>query len=131
MTSDLSYLLILAVLWFLFYWVLGGAFFAVMSVFRLGRLKKARFSCLFTLFTAASAFGAAYFGLRWANESSRECISLAQSNLEGFVGFFGCSLVSLTMSFLAGALAVIVLGWLAMGLSSLKILLPGVDEEKE
>jgi len=131
MTGDVSYLVILAVLWFLFYWVLGGAVFAVISVFRPGRLKKARFSCLFTVMTAASATGAAFFGMRWANEASRECIELAQSNLEGFVGFFGCSLVSLTMSFLAGAVAVMVLGWIALWLSSLRILLPEAHEEEE
>lgn len=129
--DETRYLIMLAVLWFLFYWIFGGAFFALISVFRIGRLKKARFSCLFTIFSAAAATGAAYFGMRWANESAKTCIDTAQSNFEGFVGFFGCSVVALGLAFLSGAVVVIVLGGIAMWLSSIKILLPEREEEEE
>lgn len=129
--GDTRYLILLAVLWFLFYWVFGGAFFALVSVFRIGRLKKARFSCLFTIFSAAVASGAAYWGMRWANESARACIDAAQSNFEGFVGFFGCSVVALGLAFLSGAVAVVILGGIAMWLSSIKILLPEREEEED
>lgn len=130
MEIEWSYLLLLGGLWFLFYWIFGGAFFALISVFRLGRLKKLRFSCLFSLFSLAAAFGGAWAGMRLAQSSATECLALAQTNVEGFVGFFGCSLVALTVSFLGGAAAVILLGLFSLRLSSSKLVLP-VREQKE
>ena len=128
MTVDWTYLLLLGGLWFLFYWIFGGAFFALVSVFRLGRLKKLRFSCLFSLFSLASALAAAWMGMRYAEVSSSECLNISRTNVEGFVGFFGCSLVALTLAFLGGATAVILLGALAMRLSSSRLILPGREQ---
>ena len=127
----MNYLIILAILWFLFYWILGGAFFAIVSVFKLGRLHKLRFSCLFSIVTLAIAFGASYAGMRWANTSTHECLELARTNVEGFVGFFGCSVIALTLSFLGGAVAVIVFGAISMRLSSTRLLLPRKEPMEE
>ena len=131
MIIEWGYLILLGGLWFLFYWIFGGAFFALISVFRLGRLYKGRFSCLFSLVALVSAFVAAWSGMNWAYASAKECLELAETNVEGFVGFFGCSIVALSLSFLGGALAVIILGALSMRLSSTKILLPSLDHKEE
>ncbi len=115
----------------MFYWILGGAFFALVSVFRLGRLRKLRFSCLFSLFSLASALAAAWMGMRYAEVSSSECLNISRTNVEGFVGFFGCSLVALTLAFLGGAVAVILLGAISMRLSSSRLILPGKEQRCE
>jgi len=116
-----SYLVLLTLLWFLFYWIVGGALFSLVAVFRVGRLKKAQFSCLFSLGTLMIAVGAALFGLRWGSISSYECIQTSLSNIEGFVGFFGCSVVALMMSFIAGAVVVLLWGTLSLLLSPARL----------
>lgn len=131
MTIEWGYLIPLGVLWFLFYWILGGAFFALISVFRLGKLYKGRFSCAFSLVALASAFASAWFGMSWAHTSAVDCLKVAEGNVEGFVGFFGCSIIALTVSFLGGALIVLVLGAAAMRLSSIKIILPQREQVED
>lgn len=71
-----------------------------------------------------SAGGAAWWGVRLAETSAAECLSLATTNVEGFVGFFGCSVVALTMSFFGGVVSVLALGALVLRLSSSRLFLP-------
>jgi len=129
MEIEWSYLVLLGALWFLFYWIFGGAFFALVSVFRLGRLKKLRFSCLFSLVSLIGAFFAAWTGMRFAEISASECLGIARTNVEGFVGFFGCSLVALTLSFLGGVVVVLLLGAVSLRLSSSRLILPGREHK--
>ena len=131
MNLPIFYFVLLAFLWFLFYWIVGGAFFALIAVFRLGRLNKGRFSCLFSLFALFSAFGAAYFGSHWGAGSAQECIAVAETNIEGFVAFFGCSIVAVMLSFILGAAAVLLLGALSLIASSAKPAVPKNRDPKD
>jgi hypothetical protein len=63
--EPLVSLLILTLLWFVAFWIVGGVIFAVIGLVRFLRLNKNRFSCLFTFASAGTAFGAAWMGL-WA-----------------------------------------------------------------
>lgn len=63
----------LALAWFILYWILGGILFAVVALTRLLRIKKAQFSCLFTFASAAAAYGAATTGLMMAPPSVIRC----------------------------------------------------------
>lgn len=49
--------------WFIIYWILGGVVFALVAAARSTHMRKAQFSCLFTLGSAAAAYGAAAIGL--------------------------------------------------------------------
>jgi hypothetical protein len=61
--EPIGYLLILSLLWFVLFWTIGGVIFAVIGLVRFLRLNKNRFSCLFTILSAGTAFGAAWMGL--------------------------------------------------------------------
>jgi len=63
----------LALAWFIIYWILGGVFFAVVAASRFIRLRKARFSCLFTIASAGLAYGAATTGMFLARPMLRAC----------------------------------------------------------
>lgn len=63
----------LAVIWFLFYWIVGGIFFACLALLKLMRLRKARFSCLFSLTAALCAAGAAWISALWLERSAAGC----------------------------------------------------------
>ncbi|HBP00060.1 MAG: hypothetical protein UU48_C0003G0008 [Candidatus Uhrbacteria bacterium GW2011_GWF2_41_16] len=94
MISDATFLMIfLSFFLFLFYWVFGGVFFAVVALLRLMRLRKARFSCFFTLLAGVCGVGAAYTGLRWAESSAIQCLyeKDVTREMEVFFMTVGCS----------------------------------------
>lgn len=72
----------LAFAWFIIFWVLGGAMFAVVALTRFLKIKKAMFSCLFTFASVVAAYGAAATGLLMGETKILVC-------LDGVDNFFG------------------------------------------
>lgn len=88
---------VLVVVWFLLYWILGGMLFAVVSLSRLLKLKKAQFSCLFTLSSAAAAYGAAATGLMMTSPSASRCVDRALQSSQ-WSDIFSCGIKELFMA---------------------------------
>jgi hypothetical protein len=110
----------LSVLWFLFYWIFGGVFFTVIAVIKLGRIKKVRFSCLYTILSALVGYGAAKLGVLWAEDSINQCLAYANGASEQFAAIFACGIVGIFTAMLIGACALIVIGFLLMKISRSK-----------
>jgi hypothetical protein len=135
MDSELTSLVILlSIFWFLIYWVLGGVFFAVIAVLRLGRIRMVRFSCLFTLLALLLGVGAAYGGIRQSREAVLVCLKDATTNAETVMAVFGCGFASIFGVFLMGAALLTIGGFLIMAISKSKtkpwIILDEPEEEK-
>lgn len=90
-TDPQSLLMFLAVAWFIIYWIMGGVFFAIVVASRFIRLKKARFSCLFTLASAGLAYGAATTGLLLAQSRIRSCGRPTDQVGEAILSLFHCA----------------------------------------
>ncbi len=110
--EPLVFLLVLALLWFVVFWILGGVIFAVIGLVRFLRLNKNRFSCLFTFLSAGTALGASWMGLLAAQtDAPRACLEKAEtSGLAQFMpSLFTCaseqvlSAAALWFLFLMGA----------------------------
>ena len=71
--SPQTALLLLSLSWFILYWILGGVVFSLIAAAQSMHLKKARFSCLFTVGAVAAAFGAAYSGIILARPHGLRC----------------------------------------------------------
>jgi hypothetical protein len=110
----------LTIFWFIVYWVLGGVFFAVLTILKLGRIKKVRFSCLFTLLAAACGYGAAYYGTRFGNEAIGVCLNEATTKAEVVMSLFGCGFSSVFGAFLVGASVLTLGGMIFMAISKSK-----------
>lgn len=108
----------LTLFFFLFYWILGGAAFSVAALLRIGRIRKGRFSCLFTLICAGTAFGAAKTGLLWAEERSSICVYTKIASESGFA--FSCGTGALLMAFVTWAAVTVLLGSLLLRFSRSK-----------
>lgn len=67
--QALSLLVILTILWFVAFWIIGGIIFAIVGLVSFLRLNKNRFSCLFTIFSGLAAFGGAWMGLLAAHSA--------------------------------------------------------------
>jgi len=99
----------LAIVWFIFYWVFGGVFFVVMAMLRLGRIKKMRFSCLYTILSAIVGYAAAWTGVYWSSDAINTCLAEANGMSEQFAAVFACGIVGIFSAMLVWA-AVLMLG---------------------
>ena len=61
--QPIGLLILLTLFWFVIFWIVGGVIFATIGLVRFLRVNKNRFSCLFTFFSLAAAFGAAWTGI--------------------------------------------------------------------
>ncbi len=57
-------ILVLALAWFVVFWIVGGVVFSIISLTRFLHIHKARFSCLFTLSSVGAAYAAGWLGTR-------------------------------------------------------------------
>mgnify|MGYP001594022593 CR=1 FL=1 len=128
-----SFFIVLAIIWFLLYWVLGGVFFAVIAIMRLGRVRTVRFSCLFTLLALCLGAGASYLGLSRARDVVSACLADATTKAETIAAIFGCGFANILSSFLLGAAVLTIGGFILMSISKSKskpwIILDQPDEE--
>ena len=112
MGTDLAWLMgLLAFFWFLVYWILGGVAFALLLILRLGRVRKVRFSCLFTLLALVSAICASWVGVDYSRLAVEACLQQATNRAQVITAIFGCGFVGVVGSFALGA-CVLILGGL-------------------
>ncbi len=83
--------IILALLWFVVYWVVGGSIFAVVALGRLIHLKKAQFSCFFAILAGLTAYGAAWMAVTSAARSSRVCFAKIDAIYDALPAMFTCA----------------------------------------
>ncbi|OGL66942.1 hypothetical protein A2856_00360 [Candidatus Uhrbacteria bacterium RIFCSPHIGHO2_01_FULL_63_20] len=110
--------ILLAIIWSLLYWVGGGVLFALVSLLRLGRVRKVRFSCLFSLLAFACGAAAAYVGVFRSRETIDACLVDATTRAETLVALVGCGMGTILIAFLLGAAALVAGGFVIMWLSS-------------
>ncbi len=109
--------IILSIISFFAYWVLGGVFFSLVALLRLGRVRKVRFSCLFSLLALASGIGSSLIGVRYAQGSLTACLLDSTNDAEQIVALVGCGSVAILGTLLIGAAVVVLGGFLIMYLS--------------
>ncbi len=122
---------LIALIWFLAYWILGGVFFSVMAVLRLGSVRKVRFSCLFTILALGCAFGASLGGIRLAGDSIDACLVESASHAEAITAIFGCGFVGIFGAFFLGLVVLVAVGAILLMLSTTKSKPWIVLEERE
>lgn len=115
-----SFVWFVALIWFLVYWILGGVFFSLMAVLKMGTVRKVRFSCLFTILSFVSAVGAAWGGFKLANEGVQGCLQDASTKAEIITAIFGCGFVGIFSAFALGLIVLISVGAVCLKLSTTK-----------
>ncbi len=82
---------ILAMLWFVIYWLVGGVIFAVVAFSRLIHLKKAQFSCIFVVLSGLAAYGAAWMAVVSATGNHRACFAKIVGIYDALPAMFACA----------------------------------------
>jgi len=116
----MMFIVTLAIVWFFLYWIIGGVFFACVALLRLRRLRKARFSCLFSLSAAICALGAAWGSTVWIERAAVGCLENLPRGKEALLLVFECGFFQFIFSAMAGLLVLIVIGFGLLKLSSWK-----------
>lgn len=109
---------LLALLWFLAYWVFGGVAMALFALLRSGRIRRVRFGCFFSLWALAVGIAAAYGGVRFSEGAVTACLADAANRAEVVSAIFGCGFVGIMGGFGLGFAALFVGGLLIMALST-------------
>lgn len=89
--SPITITLAFTILWFVLYWLAAGVIFAIIGLVRFMRINTARFSCLFTLFSFATAYGAAWTGVAAIEKANSKCLANIDALYEVIPGLFRCS----------------------------------------
>jgi hypothetical protein len=115
MPELMAYTLIISVLWFVIFWILGGVFFAVVSLARTVKLRKARFSCLFTILSGVAAYGAAQTGMRLGAKRIRFCLGEADGSIVDVLSaIFGCGILEMLAAGAAWFFGLVILGFVVL-----------------
>ena len=115
-TQFTALLTILSILWFLVYWIFGGVVFSIISLIRPGKMKRVRFSCLYTLLSIGTGYGAAYLGVRWASDATGGVPSVSSVS-EAVLVLGGLGFVGILLGLMCGFLVSFLGGWIIMAIS--------------
>lgn len=107
---------LLTAAWFLVYWIFGGVVFMVIALVRPGRMKRVRFSCLYTLVSVFTAYGAARLGVYWAGQATGSLPEVASLS-DAALAVSGLEFVGILMGLGVGFLVTFLAGWIIMLLS--------------
>ena len=91
MTGPLQAIILLTLMWFVIYWMLGGVMFAVVALVKFMRINKAQFSCLFAVSSGIAAYAAAWMGVAAAQNTSLACIAKIKTAYLIIPGLFRCA----------------------------------------
>lgn len=117
MTLFTVTMFVIAAVLFLLYWIIGGVIFATIAVTQVIKLKKTRFSVLFTMLSVVCALAASRTGLFLAQDSVQPCLAEAGDRLERFSAILACGILEITLAGTIWFIALIGFGLLLLLLS--------------
>ncbi len=117
---NLLSILILSVLFFLAYWIVGGIIFAIRGLASSASMRRAMFSSLFTLLSLLLAILSGIVATVSANRLVTSCPIDAPTNLDLLSQTIACSSKAYMVVGLAGFVLTIVLGSILFSLSRAK-----------
>ncbi|EKD33138.1 MAG: hypothetical protein ACD_76C00085G0001 [uncultured bacterium] len=111
---------LMAILWFVLYWIFGGVLFSLIAFFQMKRIRKVRFSCLFTFWSVASALAGAYAGIWLSQDAISECGEIIAQPLRAAITEFACGFAGIMIGMSGGAAVLLIGGFLLLILSRSK-----------
>lgn len=83
------------VVWFILYWIVGGIIFSIAALFKVAKLRKAQFSCLFTLASIGCAYGATHTAYIFGRREIESCLLQANDIFEQLASVMACGMLSI------------------------------------
>ena len=108
---SIPHLVEVSIILFLLFWLVGGVFFAIIALFRPAKLRKAQFSCLFSLSSLVLAIVAALFGTQLGAQEIEMCLMQADGYFASLAAVISCGVLPLTLVSLLAFMGLIALGF--------------------
>ncbi|MFZ2681609.1 MAG: hypothetical protein WAZ14_00720 [Patescibacteria group bacterium] len=89
--SPVIIVVALTLMWFVVYWLIAGVLFAIIGLVKFVRINTAKFSCVFTFLSLATAYAAAWTGYVAASRLDGKCLSKISAPYEAIPGAFRCA----------------------------------------
>lgn len=93
MLDIIGHIFIISLFWFVLYWVIGGVLFGAIAIIHVIKLRRARFSCLFTMTSALCAFAAAYTGTFYAQDAVYTCLEESEDFFGDLASVIACGVL--------------------------------------
>ncbi len=111
----IPFFVVLSAGWAFLYWIFGGVFFSIVAILWVGRVRRTRFGCLFSLSAIGMGVLAAWSGLRFARPEIRACLPVMNAEIplvawQRWIEQFACGIVGLLGAFLIGFLLLLLVG---------------------
>ncbi len=105
----------------------------MVAMLRLGRIKKIRFSCLYTLLSAIVGYAASWTGVYWSEDAINTCLAEANGMSEQFAAVFACGIIGIFSAMLVWAAVLMLGGFIMMAITKTneKAWFEKTDEEVE
>jgi hypothetical protein len=106
--------------WFIVFWIVGGVIFSILALFRVAKLRKAQFSCLFTISCALCATGATYSASLLGNDQIQNCTNTARDIFAQFASVIACGIFPITIMGIAWFIGLMFVGIILLFISRSK-----------
>ncbi|MDP2631151.1 MAG: hypothetical protein Q8P30_00075 [Candidatus Uhrbacteria bacterium] len=117
MPIELGQTLLISLFWFPIYWLFGGVFFSTIAILKVIKLRKARFSCLFTILAAGAAYGASYSGTWFGEYNIEQCVEESAGFFRALASLIACGILELSVAGLVWFIILILIGFGALFVS--------------
>ncbi len=108
----IPYLLILGIIWFIVYWIVGGVLFALVAFSRVTKLRRALFSTLFTIESFLLGLLVAFAGTYSAEEQIATCVAESQDIFGDLASVIACGVLEHMVAGFIGFIVLIIAGLL-------------------
>lgn len=114
MIEGFEFTFLVGAFWFPIYWIFGSVIFAMITFLKVIKLRKVRFSCLFTLLSLGLAYGAGYSGMVLGHSEITICLAEADGFVDQISGVIGCGILSFFLAGVVGFGLLVALGFLVL-----------------
>ncbi len=118
--ADWILLIPIGIVWFILYWIIGGVIFSIAALFRVAKLRKAQFSCLFTFAAIGCAYGATHTAYLFGKREIVMCLMEARDVFEQLASVMACGMFSIVLMGAVWFVGLLALGSILLFLSRAK-----------
>ncbi|MFH1610980.1 MAG: hypothetical protein ABIA83_00025 [Patescibacteria group bacterium] len=118
--SDWIFYIPVGFVWFIIFWIVGGVIFSIAALFKIAKLRKAQFSCLFTITCVGCAYGATHSAFLIGNSQVGACLNQAQDIFGKFASVIACGIFPITAMGIIWFIALMLVGAVLLYISRAK-----------
>ncbi len=111
-----SFLVVLSIFCFFLYWIFGGVIFSIITVLRVGRVRRSQFGCFFSLIALGFGVLTGWGSSELAAHNFATCV-LSEERWRSWMEQFACGIVPILLSLAVGFVLLLIVGFYVLTIS--------------